>query len=128
MYPSNNVFTATTNGMLIPMSIALSLNILAALTPSATMTISSRACSRVSPLPNFSPILRFLPWGEVAVTYKSPNPAGPNATSARAPNCGRSRHPSRNPALNIAALRLSPPKVPVFLRPSTRPQARATTF
>ena len=36
--------------------------------------------------------------------------------------------PSLNPVLKIAALRLSPPKVPTSFNPSTKPQARATTF
>ena len=37
-------------------------------------------------------------------------------------------HPSLNPALKIAAFKLSPPSVPMVFNPSTRPHASATTF
>ena len=62
------------------------------------------------------------------MTKRSPIPAGPKADSPLAPRSGKSRQPSRKPAAKIAALRLSPPREPAFFRPSTKPQARATTF
>ena len=116
------------NGTSMPSLSARSANILAARTPSATITISSNASSSDNPEPSFSPIRRFLPTGEVEVTNRSPIPAGPKAVSARAPSCGSSRQPSRKPAVNIAAFRLSPPSEPIDASPSTSPQARATTF
>ena len=58
----------------------------------------------------------------------APEAAGPNATSARAPSKGNRMQPSLNPALKIAAFKLSPPSVPIVFNPSTSPHARATTF
>ena len=48
------------------------------------------------------------PWGEVAVTYRSPIPAALNAVAGSAPNASSNRAPSWKPPVNMAALRLSP--------------------
>ena len=113
-------------GVSTPSFGALFRNILVALTPSATMCISSRASSSVLPDPSFSPRVLFLLRGLVAVTYRSPIPAGPKAVEPSAPIASRSLIPSLNPVRTRAALRLSPPMV--SFRPSTRPQANATQF
>ena len=60
------------------------------------------------------------------MTYKSPNPAGPNAVVGSAPIALSNLIPSLKPAKTSAAFRLSPPIL--FLRPSTNPHARATVF
>ena len=90
------------------------------------MCISSRDSSRLFPEPSFSPRVRFLLRGLVAVTYRSPIPAGPNAVSGSAPIFSRSPIPSLYPERTRAALRLSPPIV--SLSPSTSPHASATQF
>ena len=90
------------------------------------MCISPSASSSDIPVPNFSPNVRFRERGLALVTYKSPNPAGPNPVSGLAPIIGSSRCPSANPTVMSAALRLSPPML--SRNPSTTPQERATVF
>ena len=120
--PSSTWQTPSVIGSSIPSRCERSRRTGAVVRPS-TVPISAAASSGAAPCAISSPAWRLRPWRLQQVTIRSPIPARPRRSPARAPQASPRRAISARPRAIRAALALSPRP-----SPSTPPAASAITF